>query len=109
MNMRSWRVRLGSFWAHVEIMWSHFGHLGRTWGTCRGSWRTKAAWRRLSSAKGCKREPKMNPFSVKRGTRVDKGRQGFGSAGGWLAGGGGDNKLVPDLAKSMNSAHHRTC
>ena len=35
MKMRSWRVWLGSFWAHVEIMWCHCGHLGRTWGTWR--------------------------------------------------------------------------
>ena len=34
-KMRSWRVWLGSFWAHVEIMWCHCGYLGRTWGTWR--------------------------------------------------------------------------
>ena len=35
MKMRSWRVWLGSFWAHVEIMWCNCGHLGRTWSTWR--------------------------------------------------------------------------
>ena len=34
-KMRSWRVWLGSFWAHVEIMWCHCGHLGQTWSTWR--------------------------------------------------------------------------
>ena len=34
-TMSSWRVWLGSFWAHAEIMWCHCGHLGRTWNTWR--------------------------------------------------------------------------
>ena len=27
--MRSWRLWLRSCWAHVEVMWSHLGGLGR--------------------------------------------------------------------------------
>ena len=33
MKMRSWRVCLGSFWAHVEVMRSHLGDLRRSWST----------------------------------------------------------------------------
>ena len=33
MKMRSWRVCLASFWAHVEVMRSHSGDLRRSWST----------------------------------------------------------------------------
>ena len=33
MKMRSWRVCLGSFWAHVEVMCAHLGDLRRSWST----------------------------------------------------------------------------
>ena len=33
MKMRSWRVWLGSSWAHVEVMCAHLGDLRRSWST----------------------------------------------------------------------------
>ena len=80
MKMKSWRVWLGSFWAHVEIMWCHCGHLGHTWRTWRAILATKGAWRAPSSAKGGQWEANIEISGVKRGhkgpwglTRADKG------------------------------------
>ena len=67
--MRSWRVWLGSFWAHVEIMWCHCGHLGRTWGT----WRAILEDLAQQEAKRWSKKPRGSPKVRIGGT---EGRQG---------------------------------
>ena len=102
LKMRSWRVCVGSFWAHVEVVCAHLGDLGRSWST----W--TEILEDLGQQEAGKRQPEgqrgalVEISGVKRG---DEGRRGFGSAAwGWPAGGGGDTTLVPELAKSSNPA-----
>ena len=84
MKMRSWRVWLGSFWAHVEIMWCHCGHLGRTWGTWMAILEDLEQQEAKRGQQEAKRESKSENWWSKGGhrgtTRDDEGRQGFGSA-----------------------------
>ena len=88
MKMRSWRVWLGSFWAHVEIMWCHCGHLGRSWGTWRAILEDLEQQEAKWGQQDAKREAKSEIWWSKRGhqggtkgaPRGDEGRRGFGSA-----------------------------
>ena len=84
MKMRSWRVWLGSFWAHVEIMWCHCGHLGRTWGTWRAILEDLEQQEAKRGQQEAKRESKNENWWSKGGRRGaprgTKGRRGFGSA-----------------------------
>ena len=77
MKMRSWRVWLGSFWAHVEIMWCHCGHLGRTWGTWRAILEDLVQQDAKRGQQDAKREAKSEIWWSKKGHRGgDKGHQG---------------------------------
>ena len=69
MKMRSWRVWLGSFWAHVEIMWCHCGHLGRTWGTGRAILEDLAQQDAKRGQQDAKREAKSEIWWSKKGRR----------------------------------------
>ena len=91
--MRSWRVWLGSFWAHVEIMWCHCGHLGRTWGTWRAILEDLEQQEAKRGQQEAKSESKSENWCSKKGrqgaTRGDEGRQGATRV--WVGGVGAAN------------------
>ena len=79
MKMRSWRVWLGSFWAHVEIMWCHCGHLGRTWGTWRAILEDLEQQEAKRGQQEAKREAKSEIWWSKEGHRgATRGDEGLG-------------------------------
>ena len=90
MKMRSWRVWLGSFWAHVEIMWCHCGHLGRTWSTWRAILEDLVQQDAKRWQQEAKREPKNENWWSKRGHQGAT-REHRGATRVWVGGVGAAN------------------
>ena len=77
MKMRSWRVCLGSFWAHVEVMCAHLGDLRRSSSTwteiLEDLGQQEAGKRQARGGQRAKGGAQVKISGVKRGT---KGRRG---------------------------------
>ena len=94
---------MGSFWAHVEIMWCHCGHLGRTWST----WKEILEDLEQQEANRGQGNPKVRVGGVNRGhqggTEGRRGATRIWVGGVWAANGGYRGKFLEFLERIQHA------